>query len=83
VKAGNVLFDADRRIQIAAFSPIRLEISAVKPFSGEKLAATTAISAFGILFFQIPVGRRTIPPISAAAALPACVPEFVSRMIED
>jgi hypothetical protein len=35
VKASNILFDADRRIQITDFSLIRLETGAVKPFSGE------------------------------------------------
>jgi serine/threonine protein kinase len=35
VKASNILFDADRRIQIADFSSIRLETGIVEPFSGE------------------------------------------------
>jgi serine/threonine protein kinase len=34
VKASNILCDADRRIQIADFSPIRPETGAVEPFSG-------------------------------------------------
>jgi hypothetical protein len=33
--ASNVLFDADRRIQIADVSPNRLDTGAVEPFSGE------------------------------------------------
>jgi serine/threonine protein kinase len=36
LKASNVLFDADRRIQIADFSPIRLETSDSEAFSGEE-----------------------------------------------
>jgi hypothetical protein len=36
VKADNVVFDAHRRIQIADFSPIRIETGAVQPFSGVK-----------------------------------------------
>jgi hypothetical protein len=35
VKASNILFDADQRIQIADFSPIRLETGEVEPFWGE------------------------------------------------
>jgi serine/threonine protein kinase len=35
LKANNVLFDADRRIQIPDFGPIRLETGAVEPFSGD------------------------------------------------
>jgi serine/threonine protein kinase len=35
VKASNILFDADRRIQIADFSPVRVETGGVESFSGE------------------------------------------------
>jgi serine/threonine protein kinase len=35
LKASNAIFDADRQIQIADFSPIRLETGAAEPFSGE------------------------------------------------
>jgi serine/threonine protein kinase len=35
VKVSNILFDTDRRIQIADFSPIQLETGEVEPFSGE------------------------------------------------
>jgi serine/threonine protein kinase len=35
LNASNILFDADRLIQIADFSPIRLETGEVEPFSGE------------------------------------------------
>jgi serine/threonine protein kinase len=37
LKASNVLFDADRRIQIADFSPIRLQTGDTEPFSGRRL----------------------------------------------
>jgi serine/threonine protein kinase len=36
LKPGNVLFGADRRIQIADFTPIRLERGEVESFSGEE-----------------------------------------------
>jgi serine/threonine protein kinase len=36
-KASNILVDADRRIQIAGFSPLGLEAGAVEPFSVEGL----------------------------------------------
>jgi serine/threonine protein kinase len=35
LKASNVLFDADRRIEIADFSLIRLETGDAEPFSGK------------------------------------------------
>jgi serine/threonine protein kinase len=35
LKASNVLFDADRRIQIADFRPIRLQTGDAEPFAGE------------------------------------------------
>jgi hypothetical protein len=85
VKAGNVLFNADSRIQIADFSRIRLERGEMEPFSDEKWTRTAAIWAFGSLLVEIAVGCAAIPPIGAAGALavPVGVPEFVSQMIED
>jgi serine/threonine protein kinase len=85
VKAANVFFDADRRIQIADFSPLRLESGEVEPFSGEKWAPTADVCAFSFLLFEIAVGRRPVPPVGGAAefAVLARVPAFVSRMIED
>jgi serine/threonine protein kinase len=35
LKASNILFDAERRIQTADFSPIRLETGDAEPFLGE------------------------------------------------
>jgi hypothetical protein len=79
VKASNILFDANRLIQIADFSPIRLETGEVEPFSGEEWAPTADISAFASLLFEIVVGRPSAPSIGAVGAVPA----FVSRLIED
>jgi serine/threonine protein kinase len=85
VKASNILFGADRRIQIADFSPIRLETGEVEPFSGEEWAPTADVSAFASLLFEIAVGGTAASPIGAAGGppFPAAVPAFVSRMIED
>jgi serine/threonine protein kinase len=92
VKASNILFDADRRIQIADFSPIRLDTGAVEPFSsevkpfpGEGWAPTADVPAFASLLFEIAVGGTATPPIGAAGGppFPAAVPTFVSLMIED
>jgi hypothetical protein len=35
VKVGKILCDADRRMQIADLSPIRLEMSEMEPYSGK------------------------------------------------
>jgi serine/threonine protein kinase len=85
VKVSNILFDADRRIQIADFSPIRLETGEVEPFSGEEWAPMTDVSVFASLLSEIAVGGTATPPISAAGGppFPAAVPAFVLRMIED
>jgi serine/threonine protein kinase len=89
VKASNILFDADRRIQIADFSPIRLETGEVEPFSGEEWAPTADVSAFASLLFEIAVGGTgtgtATPPIGGAGGLPfpAAIPAFVSLMIKD
>jgi hypothetical protein len=85
VKASNILFGADRRIQIADFSPIRLETGEVEPFSGKEWAPTADISAFASLLFEIAVGGTATSPIDAAGSppFPAAVPAFVSRMIWD
>jgi hypothetical protein len=84
VKASNILFDADWRIQIADFSPIRLETGKVEPFSGEKSAPTADVSAFASICCDRGWWPAT-PLISAVRCppLPAAVPTFVSRMIED
>jgi serine/threonine protein kinase len=79
VKASTILFDGDRRIQIADFSPIRRETGEVEPFSGDGWTPTADVSAFGSLLFEIVVGRPSIPPTGAVNAVPA----FVSRLIED
>jgi serine/threonine protein kinase len=85
VKADNVLFDADRQIQIADFSPIRLESGEVEPFSGDEWSPAAEVWEFASLLFEIAVGRPAVPRIGAAGELPvpARVPEFVSWMIEE
>jgi serine/threonine protein kinase len=45
LKANNVLFDTERRIQIADFSPTRLNTGAVEPFSGEGWSPSVDISS--------------------------------------
>jgi serine/threonine protein kinase len=66
VNASNILFDADRRIQIADFSPIHLAKGEMEPFSGKKWAPTADVSAFASLLFEIAVGGTATPPIGAA-----------------
>jgi hypothetical protein len=85
VKASNILFDADRRIQIADFSPIRLETGTAEPFSGEGWAPTADVSAFASLLFTIAVGGTATPPIGAAGGppFPGAVPAFVLHMLEN
>jgi hypothetical protein len=57
----------------------------MEPFSGEKWSPTADVCAFSFLLFEIAVGRPAIPPVGGAGelAVPARVPPFVSRMIED
>jgi serine/threonine protein kinase len=70
LKASNVLFDAERRIQIADFSPIRLETGDTEPSLGEGWSVAADVCAFASLLFEIAVGRPgaqpgAAPPISA------------------
>jgi hypothetical protein len=76
-KASNVFFDADRRIQIADFSPIHLETGAAEPFSGEGWSAVADVCVFASLLPEIAVGRSDA---QAGAAPP--IPAFVSARIE-
>jgi serine/threonine protein kinase len=78
LKASNVLFDADRRIQIADFSPIRLQTGDAEPFSGEGWSPAADVCAFGFLLFEIAVVRHDAQP--GAAPL---IPAFVSAIIEE
>jgi hypothetical protein len=66
-------------------SQIRLETGEVELFSGEGRSPTADIFAFASLRFEIAVDRPVILPIGATAggSLPAGVPAFVSRMIEE
>jgi hypothetical protein len=85
VKASTILFDADRRIQIADFSPIHLETGEVEPFSDDEWAPTADVSGFASLLLEIAVSGTATPHIGAACGppFPVAVPAFVSRMIED
>jgi serine/threonine protein kinase len=85
VKASNNLFDADQRIQTADFSPTRLETGEVEPFSGEKWVPTADVCTSASLLSDIAVRGTASPLIGAVGGppLPAAVPAFVSRMIED
>jgi hypothetical protein len=85
VKANNILFDGDRRIQITDFSPIRIETGEVEPFSGEGWGPEADVSGFVSLLSEIAIGNSTAPPSGAACGplLPAAVPAFVWRLIED
>jgi serine/threonine protein kinase len=76
VKAGNILFDAGRRIQVADLSAKRLESGEVEPFSGEEWTPAADISAFASLLAEIAIGASGVSGVSAA------VSKFISRMIE-
>jgi hypothetical protein len=69
---GNVLFDADRRIQIADFSPFRLESGEVEPFAGEQWTPAGDVSGFRHILFLI----------ANYTAVELAVPAFFSLMID-
>jgi hypothetical protein len=75
--ASNVLFDANWRIQIADFSPIRLETGDAEPFSGEGWSPAD-VCVFGSLPFEIAVGHPDAQPGDAPPS-----PAFVSEIIEE
>jgi serine/threonine protein kinase len=77
LKASNVFFDADRRIQITDFNPIRLQTGAAEPFSGEGWTPAADVCAFASLLSEIAVGRPGAQPGAAAP-----VSAFVSAIIE-
>jgi hypothetical protein len=77
VKASNALFDAERRIQIADLSSIRLQTGAAEPFAGEGWSPVADVCAFAPLIFEIAVGR---PDAQPGAAPP--ISEFVSVIIK-
>jgi serine/threonine protein kinase len=77
LKASNVLLDADRRIQIADFSPIRLQTGDAEPFAGEGWSPAADVCAFAAILSEIAVGR---PGAQPGAAPP--IPAFVSAIIE-
>jgi serine/threonine protein kinase len=77
LKASNVLFDAERRIQIADFSPIRLQTGATEPFAGEGWGPAADVCAFASFLSDIAVG---CPGAQPGPAPP--IPAFVSAIIE-
>jgi serine/threonine protein kinase len=87
VKAGNVLFDADGRIQIADFSSIRLEGGEVEPFSCDKWTPTADVWVFASPLSEIAIGAAGALPVPVTVLIPvpipAGVPLFILRMIED
>jgi hypothetical protein len=70
VNASNILFDADQRIKIAHFSPIRLETGDAEPFSGERSAPVADVCAFAFLLSEVTVGLPDVQP-GAALSIPA------------
>jgi hypothetical protein len=94
LNSGNVLFDGERRIQIADFRPMRRGGGGGGcdggGFSGEGEGARWSpqadVSAFAMLLFEIVAGGSS-PPSRAATAdgeviVPPGVPSFVSEIIE-
>jgi hypothetical protein len=70
--------DAERRIQIADFSLIRLHTGDAEPFSGEGWSPAADVCAFAFLLSEIAVAR---PGAQPGAAPP--IPAFVSARIEE
>jgi hypothetical protein len=60
---------------------IRLEAGEVEPFSGEKWTPTADVWVFASLLSEIAIGAAGALPVPFP--VPAGVPLFVSRMIED
>jgi hypothetical protein len=71
LKAGNVLFDADHRIQIADFSRIRLVTGDVAPFGGERWSPEVDVVTFVPLLSAIVAESQ--PHLAA----------FVSRILKN
>jgi hypothetical protein len=67
MKASNALFDADRRIQIADFSPMRLETGDAELLSGEWWSPAADVCACAPLLFEIAVGRPDARPTDRRA----------------
>jgi serine/threonine protein kinase len=84
LNSGNVLFDGERRIQIADFSPMRRGGGG---FSGKHWSPRADFSAFARLLFEIVAGRPWSWPSASASEtdaeviLPPDVPAFVSELI--
>jgi serine/threonine protein kinase len=85
VKASNILFDANHRIQIADFSSIRLANGSVEPFSGEEWSPTVDVAGFASILSEIIIGNPASFPISLMTDSSHCpaVPAFVRQIIDD
>jgi serine/threonine protein kinase len=86
LKAGNVLFNSERRIEIADFRPMRRDggFSGEGEGEGEGWSPRADISAFAMLLFEIVTGYPPPPPRAAdeRVILPPGVPGFISEIIE-
>jgi serine/threonine protein kinase len=70
VKASNSLVDADRGIQIADFSLIRLETDTVELFSVRGSSSTADLSVFPLFFVKSPsVQQVSRPYLSVSSSL--------------
>jgi serine/threonine protein kinase len=78
LKASNVLFDGERRVQIADFGPIRLERGDAEPFSGEESSPAADVCTSASLLFKIAID---CPDAQSGAATP--IPAFVCAIIEE
>jgi serine/threonine protein kinase len=85
VKATNILFDSNHRIQIADFSPIRLENGSVEPFTGEGWSPTVDVSGFVSLLSEIVIGNPASFPICSTAdsSVRLAIPLFIRQIIHD
>jgi hypothetical protein len=85
LKASNILFNADMRIQIVDFSPMRLETGEVEPFSGEEWDPKVDVSAFAFLLFEIVFGCHSTSFDDVMENLPLNhgVPNSVLEIIEE
>jgi serine/threonine protein kinase len=85
VKTGNILFDANHRIQIADFSLIHLQNSSVEPFSGEGWSPRVEVAGFASLLSEIVIGNPASSPISSMddSSVRPVIPLFVRQIITE
>jgi serine/threonine protein kinase len=80
VKASNILFDSDQRIQLADFSQMRLSTGEVEPFSSEGWSPKADVLAFVSLLSEITISSSGAGSIGSP---PCSVPDFVLEIIND